>query len=138
VRPLSLDDISSDDIVGGVDARQEQPPDPASFLPLSQAHLHVLVSLTGGEKHGYAVMQDVERLSGGTVRMGPATLYGALRRLAEDHLVEEVPPPAEPVADRRRRYYRITSLGQRTVAAEARRLADLVRAARANLRPGLV
>ena len=65
-------------------------PDPSSFLPLPQAQFHVLVSLTHGERHGYAIMQDVESSSGGVVRMGPATLYGTLKRLVDQGLAEEL------------------------------------------------
>ena len=57
--------------------------DPYSFLPLPQTEFHVLVALTEGERHGYAMMQAVEESSGGLVRMGPATLYGTLKRLVE-------------------------------------------------------
>ena len=57
--------------------------DPTSYLPLPQAQFHVLVALTDGERHGYAIMQAVEESSGGVVRMGPATLYGTLKRLVD-------------------------------------------------------
>ena len=57
------------------------------FLPLPIAHLHILVALTGGQQHGYAIMGDVEELSRGTVKMGPGTLYGTLKRLVDDGLV---------------------------------------------------
>lgn len=110
--------------------------DPSTFLPLPQAQLHVLVALTEGERHGYAIMQSVEATSGGVVRMGPATLYGTLKRLVDDGLAEELPRPSAE-DDQRRRYYRLTALGQRVCAAETTRLASLVRVARANLRPGI-
>ena len=109
---------------------------PSSFLPLPQAQFHVLVALTEGEMHGYAIMQAVEASSDGIVRMGPATLYGTLKRLVERGLAEELPRPPDET-DARRRYYRLTGLGQRVCAAEADRLASLVRATRTNLRPGL-
>jgi len=112
--------------------------DPLSFLPLPQAHFHVLVALTEGERHGYAIMQAVEASSDGIVRMGPATLYGTLKRLVDNGLAEE--SARRPVAaddDERRRYYRLTALGRRVCAAEADRLAGLVRIARKNLRPGV-
>lgn len=110
--------------------------DPDSFLPLSQAQFHVLVALTDGERHGYAIMQDVESLSRGRVRMGPATLYGTLKRLVDSGLAEELADRRGPNDDQRRRYYRLTALGQRVCAAEASRLDDLVRITRTNLRPG--
>jgi DNA-binding PadR family transcriptional regulator len=112
--------------------------DPKAFLPLPQAQFHVLVALTDGERHGYAVMQAVERSSEGVVRMGPATLYGTLRKLVDQGLAEELPHRPDPDGDQRRRYYRLTGLGQAVCVAEADRLAGLVRITRANLRrPGL-
>ena len=112
-------------------------PDPLSFLPLPQAQFHVLVALTEGERHGYAIMQAVEASSGSIVRMGPATLYGTLKRLVDGGLVEELAHRPAPDDDKRRRYYRLTGLGRQVCAAEADRLAGLVRTARHNLRPGV-
>lgn len=111
--------------------------DPSSFLPLPQAQFHVLVALTEGERHGYAIMQAVESSSGGVVRMGPATLYGTLKRLVAQGLAEELAHRRVPDDDQRRRYYRLTGLGQRVCAAEADRLASLVRTTRSNLRTGM-
>ncbi len=108
-----------------------------SFLPLPQAQFHVLVALTDGDRHGYAIMQAVEESSSGVVRMGPATLYGTLKRLVDQGFAEELARQPDASADSRRRYYRLTGLGQRVCVAEADRLASLVRIARANLRPGL-
>ena len=112
------------------------PPDPASFLPLPQAQFHVLVALTDGERHGYAIMQAVESSSDGIVRMGPATLYGTLKRLVDQGLAEELARRPAADDDKRRRYYRLTGLGASVCSAEADRLAGLVRIARSNLRPG--
>ena len=109
--------------------------DPRSLLPLPAAQFHVLVSLTGGEMHGYAVMQAVEASSNGVVRMGPATLYGTLKRLCEAGLTEELEHRTKPDDDQRRRYYQLTGLGREVCLAEADRLADLVQHTRANLRP---
>ena len=113
------------------------PGPPTSFLPLPQAQFHVLVALTEGEKHGYAIMQSVEESSGRIVRMGPATLYGTLKRLVEQGLAEEIAPRPPAGGDQRRRYYRLTGLGERVCAEEAERLGSLVRRTRTNLRPGL-
>lgn len=119
-----------------IDSARMADPDPLSFLPLPQAQFHVLVALTEVDRHGYAIMQAVESSSDGIVRMGPATLYGTLKRLVDNGLAEEsAHRPATD--DERRRYYRLTGLGRRVCAAEADRLAGLVRITRKNLRPGL-
>jgi len=112
-------------------------PEPSSFLPLPQAQFHVLVALTDGESHGYAIMQAVEDSSNRIVQMGPGTLYGTLKRLVDQGLIEELARRPAADDDQRRRYYRLTGLGERVCAAEADRLAGLVRTTRANLRPGL-
>ena len=109
---------------------------PAEFLPLPVAHYHVLVALSDGERHGYAIMSDVESSSNGVVRMGPATLYGTLKKLCEQGLAEESERRPDPNDDQRRRYYRLTGLGRAVCLAESDRLADLVARSRANLRPG--
>src|SRR2546425_9796057 len=102
-----------------------------AFLPLTPAVFHILLTLADGEAHGYAMMQEVARRSGGSVRLGPGTLYGAISRLLEDKLIEETEERPDPeMDDSRRRYYRLTKLGGRVLAAETDRLADLVRAAR--------
>jgi DNA-binding PadR family transcriptional regulator len=107
-----------------------------ALLPLPQAQFHILVALSQGEKHGYAIMTDVEDLSERRVRMGPGTLYGTLKRLVDDGLAEETGHRVGD-DDERRRYYRLTALGRRVLAAESDRLARLVRIANTNLRPGL-
>ena len=111
--------------------------DPRSFLPLPQAQFHVLVALTAGDRHGYAIMGAVEESSGGVVRIGPATLYGTLRKLVEHGLVEESDRRPSTDDDARRRYYRLTGLGGTVCRAEADRLAALVTITRSNLKPGL-
>jgi DNA-binding PadR family transcriptional regulator len=109
-------------------ARPDQ--DVASQLP--PAWFHLLLALAGGERHGYALMRDVAEESGGRVRLGPGTLYGALKRLLELGLVEESGRrPDRSLDDERRRYYRLTALGRRSMAAEADRHARLVELARA-------
>ena len=102
-----------------------------SFLPLTPAVFHILLTLADGEAHGYAMMQDVSRRSGGTVRLGPGTLYGAISRLLQDQIIEESEERPDPeMDDTRRRYYRLTKLGGLVLAAETERLSDLVKAAR--------
>ena len=110
--------------------------DPRQFLPLAAAQFHILVALSAGELHGYAIMQAVESSSDGLVKIGPATLYGTLKRLVDEGLAEEVAKPLAPGEDARRRYYRLTGLGGRVCAAEADRLAALVAFAHAHLTPG--
>ena len=87
-----------------------------------------MVSLAGGEQHGYGIMQDVLNRTTGKVRLWPATLYGSIKRLIEADLIEESDErPAPELDDARRRYYRLTRLGRRVLAAESERLEDLVR-----------
>lgn len=106
-------------------------PDPA---PLTPALHHILLALLPAERHGYAIMQDVDRITDGSVRMGPGTLYGAIKRLLEAGLVEEAGERDDPAGDERRRYYRITGAGRRAVVAETTRLQRLVAFAENNLR----
>ena len=99
---------------------------------LPTAWYHLLLALVGGERHGYALMQEIAEESGGAVRLGPGTLYGALKRLLELGLVVESGRRRDPeLDDERRRYYRLTPLGRRTLEAEAARHARLVELARA-------
>ena len=110
---------------------------PEQYLPLPQAQYQVLVALTAGELHGYAIMQAVETDSAGLVKMGPATLYGTLKRLVDAGLAEETAQRPAVGDDQRRRYYRLTGLGREVCIAESDRLADLIDRSRTNLRPGL-
>jgi DNA-binding PadR family transcriptional regulator len=108
-------------------------PSPQSLLPLPPASFHILVSVADVDRHGYAIIQDIAGRTGGRVRLGAGTLYRTIQRLLEDGLIletEERPEPDED--DERRRYYRITSFGRTVVRAEAERLADLVKLARAS------
>jgi DNA-binding PadR family transcriptional regulator len=104
-------------------------PRPERFLPLAPVWFEILLALAAGELHGYAVMQEVARRSGGTVTLHPGSLYRALARLLEDALIVEL--DARPAAgdDERRRYYQITRLGRTVAGAEAERLRALLRAA---------
>ena len=96
-------------------------------LPLAPAVLHILIALGEGEKHGYAVMQEVAERTDGKVRMSPGTLYGSIRKMLDDGLIAESFRPAD---DERRRFYRVTKFGRAVAAAEADRLASLLRHAR--------
>ena len=108
--------------------RRSQPED---FLPLKPNWFHVLLSLADEEQHGYGIMQEVLARTGGKVRLWPATLYGTLKRLLEQDLIEESDSRPSRHDDERRRYYRLTTLGRRVLAAESRRLHELVRAVQA-------
>jgi DNA-binding PadR family transcriptional regulator len=103
-------------------------PKPESFLPLKPNWFHVLLSLADQEQHGYGIMQEVLERSGGKIRLWPATLYGTLKRLIDEDLIAESDRrPAPEADDPRRKYYRLTALGRRVLAAESERLEDLVR-----------
>jgi DNA-binding PadR family transcriptional regulator len=107
-------------------------PTPESFLPLTPAVFHILLALADGEKHGYAIMQEVESGTGGTVPMGPGTLYGSIKRMLAAGLIEETDDRPDPdLDDQRRRYYKLTGLGGLVVEAEAQRLAAAVSLAKA-------
>lgn len=100
---------------------------PERLLPLTQAVFHILLALADGEKHGYAIMQEIGERTGGAMRMGPGTLYGSIQRMLKDGLIIETRDHTEPVhGDERRRYYRLTGFGLRVLQAEARRLEQLV------------
>jgi DNA-binding PadR family transcriptional regulator len=99
---------------------------------LSVAILHILVAVADRERHGYAIMQDIAARTDGRLRLGPATLYGSIKRLLNDGLIEELDERPDPDNDDvRRRYYRITPRGRKLAREEAARLAKLVRQARA-------
>jgi DNA-binding PadR family transcriptional regulator len=104
---------------------------PAGAGPLPPAVFHLLLALRDGEQHGYALMQSVEQLTDGAVRMGPGTLYGAIKRMLAEGLIEESDERPDPVLDdQRRRYYRITGAGERACAGEMMRMETLLRNAR--------
>lgn len=104
---------------------------PETHLPLPPATFQILLALADRERHGYAIMQEVEERTDGAVRLGAGTLYGALKRLLESGLVEEGGERSDAeLGDERRRYYRLTKVGLQVARAEARRLDTLVRAAR--------
>jgi DNA-binding PadR family transcriptional regulator len=103
----------------------------ASFQPLTPAVYHILLALSDGEKHGYAIMKDVEAQTSGRVKMGPGTLYGSVKRMIAANLIEEAAErPDTELDDERRRYYRLSGLGRRVVAAETQRLSQAVKVAR--------
>jgi len=106
--------------------------DPESFLPLTPAAFHILLTLADGEKHGYGIMREVTAQTEGKMRLGPGTLYGTIKRMLADGWIEESDERPDPeLDDERRRYYRLTDFGQKVARAEAERLSSLVSVARA-------
>jgi DNA-binding PadR family transcriptional regulator len=102
------------------------------LLPLPPAVFHILVSLAEGDRHGYSILREVLGRTRG-LRLGPGTLYGSIKRMLEQGLIEEVRPPRGSEGDHeRRRYYRLTRFGRRVAEAEAARLSDVVKRARAH------
>jgi DNA-binding PadR family transcriptional regulator len=102
-----------------------------AFLPLKTQWFHIMLSLAGGEQHGYGIMQEVLNRTTGKVRLWPATLYGSIKRLIEEGLIAESNTrPAPEEDDARRRYYRLTDLGRQVLDAECERLQELVQAIR--------
>jgi DNA-binding PadR family transcriptional regulator len=105
--------------------------EPGQMPPLTPAVFHVLLALADGERHGYAIMQEVAENTGGQIKMGPGTLYGTIKRLLEARMIEESDERPDPeLDDERRRYYGLTALGQRAVRAEALRYAEMAEVAR--------
>ncbi|HTS31141.1 MAG TPA: helix-turn-helix transcriptional regulator [Bryobacteraceae bacterium] len=106
-------------------------PSPRELLPLTPPVFHILLALADEERHGYGIMQDVARQTDDALQLGPGTLYGCLKRMLAAGLVEESEERPDPALDdQRRRYYRMTELGQSVVRAEAQRLANAVHAAK--------
>ena len=108
-----------------------QPVHSEEILPLTPAVFNILLALADGEKHGYAIMLEVEANTLGAVKMGPGTLYGSIKRMLASGLIEECDERPDPALDdERRRYYRLSGLGQRALRQEAERLERQVRVAR--------
>jgi DNA-binding PadR family transcriptional regulator len=101
--------------------------EPESLLPLRPSVFHILLALSDGDLHGYGIMQEVAEHTAGQIRLGPGTLYGAVKRLLTDGLIVEADERPDPeLDDERRRYYRLTDFGQRVLKAEVRRISDMV------------
>ena len=106
------------------------------LLPLPPATFHILLALSEGDRHGYAIIQDVEARTDGDLRLSAGTLYRSIARMVEQGLITETTHRRTTIDDERRRYYRITPFGTAVARAEMARLTDLVRLARAaGLRP---
>ena len=107
--------------------------DPDDLLPLPPATFHILLAVADGDRHGYAIIQDVAARTGGQLKLSAGTLYRSIQRMLEQGLIVETRDrPAPELDDERRRYYRITSFGATVARAEVTRLAQLVRLARAS------
>ena len=106
---------------------------PDQFLPLSPAILQILLALSGEDRHGYGIMQEIARQTDGRYKLGPGTLYDNLEKLLEKDFVRELPRQTSS-EDARRRYYRLTGAGRRLLSTEVERLESLVREARLQLR----
>lgn len=105
---------------------------PSDLLPLPVSQLHILLALTTGDKHGYAIMKEIEAFTRGAVTMGPGTLYGAIKQMLKAGLIAESSERPDPgLDDERRRYYQLTDLGTRTLEAEVTRMEQLTLTARA-------
>ncbi|MFQ5745223.1 MAG: PadR family transcriptional regulator [Acidobacteriota bacterium] len=107
------------------------PPDPQALLPLTVPVYTTLLALNDAERHGYAIIMEIERRTGGDVRLRTGTLYTAVQRMIKQGLIEESDRRPDPeLDDERRRYYRITEFGRQVAEAEARRLEQMVSLAR--------
>jgi DNA-binding PadR family transcriptional regulator len=101
--------------------------DVQTFLPLTPPMLHTLLALADGDKHGYAILKEVARRSGGTVRLGAGTLYALVKRAVADGLIVEADERPDPsLDDERRRYYRLSPRGRRVAIAEIERLESIL------------
>lgn len=99
--------------------------------PLPTTAFQILLALASEDLHGYGIMREVELQSGGKIRLGPGTLYGSIKTLLEERLIEDTGDRAAPdLGEERRRYYRLTASGRKLATEEATRLAALLRVAR--------
>src|SRR5262245_8168157 len=101
-------------------------PTPEDLLPLPRATLHILLSLLEGDRHGYAIIQDVEQRTEGELRLSAGTLYRSVARMVEQGLITEVNKRRTRADDERRRYYRLTAFGTAVARAEVRRLSQML------------
>ncbi len=101
-------------------------PDPSAFLPLKADDFDILLSLADGDRHGYAMLKEIEAAMGDRIRVAPSPFYRRIRRLLEQSLLTEADErPAPELDDERRRYFTLTLLGRAVLAAEATRLVEL-------------
>ena len=106
--------------------------DPETLLPLRPSVFHILLALSDGDLHGYGIMQEVAEHTSGQIKLGPGTLYGAIKRLLSERLIVEADERPDPeLDDERRRYYRLTDFGQKVLRAEVQRISKMVSVAQA-------
>ena len=103
------------------------------FLPLAPSSLHIMIALVGQNLHGYGIMREIKETTEGQFELGPGTLYDNLQRLLDQGLVQETTGPSGQ--DPRRRYYRLTTLGQTVILAEMDRLEAAFETVKARLKP---
>jgi DNA-binding PadR family transcriptional regulator len=103
------------------------------FLPLAPATLHIMMALVGQKLHGYGIMREIKETTEDRYKLGPGTLYDNLQRLLDQGLVQETAGPSSQ--DPRRRYYRLTALGQAVIVAEMDRLEAAFETVKARLKP---
>lgn len=111
--------------------RFDSPADPRDGLPLTPLSLAILLALAQEDRHGYAILKDVEEQTGGTLRVGTGSLYTALQRMVEAGWIEDSREAPAPDEDQRRKYYRLTERGRAVSRAELARLAEVLEVARA-------
>jgi DNA-binding PadR family transcriptional regulator len=112
-------------------AAEKDPQVVGQFVPLKSRAFHIMLVLADGDCHGYGIKQQVERLSGGVLRLGPGTLYESIQRLEKSGLIEESPDRPEETEDHsQRRYYRLTPIGRQVLESEVERLGNIVAYAR--------
>ncbi len=100
---------------------------PENFLPLTPAVFHILLALADQERHGYSIMREIEVQTEGSMRIGPTTLYRSIKRMLADGLIVELDERPDPeLDDERRRYYKLTGLGEQVMVAETQRMARTV------------
>lgn len=124
---MSAVDISQGDIVELLLLMVKKQTNPEAFLPLRTSVFHILLALSDGDLHGYGIMQEVAEHTGGQIKLGPGTLYGAIKRLISERWIVEADERPDPeLDDQRRRYYRLTDFGQKVLKAEVQRISKMV------------
>jgi DNA-binding PadR family transcriptional regulator len=123
---MSPVDISLGDLAEEFSMAKERL-EPEKLLPLTSSVFHILLALSDGDLHGYGIMQEVAEHTAGQIKLGPGTLYGAIKRLLGNGVIVETDQRPDPeMDDERRRYYRLTDFGRQVLKAEVQRISKLV------------